>query len=165
MSDLVIPGDYAIKRRLTPQVEATELVFIVSGTEGREIQLAPEAAVAWKRMRDAASGEGKVLVALSGFRSVERQTEIIRTKLLAGETIDAVLKVVAAPGFSEHHTGRAIDIGVPGEVPLTEDFALTPAFRWLMGQAHDFGFKMSYPKGNSHGISYEPWHWCFHSKF
>jgi D-alanyl-D-alanine carboxypeptidase len=160
--DLGIPPDYAVKRRLSPQIEATELTFVVSGTEGREIRLDPDTAAAWKRMRDAASGEGKVLVALSGFRSVERQTEIIRTKLLAGDTIEEILKVVAAPGFSEHHTGRAIDIGAPGEAPLSEDFELTPAFRWLEGHAHDFGFGMSYPKGNVHGIAYEPWHWCFH---
>jgi D-alanyl-D-alanine carboxypeptidase len=161
VSDLGIPADYAVKRRLTLQAEATDLVGVVSGTDGRDIRLAPEAAAAWKRMRDAASGEGKVLVALSGFRSIERQAEIIQAKLLAGDSIDAILKVVAAPGFSEHHTGRAVDIGVPGETPLTEDFALTPAFRWLVGHAHDFGFKMSYPKGNVHGIAYEPWHWCF----
>jgi D-alanyl-D-alanine carboxypeptidase len=164
VNDLGIPADYAVKRRLAPQAEATDLVSTVSGTEGRDIRLSPEAAAAWKRMRDAASGEGKVLVALSGFRSVERQAEIIRVKLLAGDSIDEILKVVAAPGFSEHHTGRAVDIGVPGETPLTEAFALTPAFRWLVSHAHEFGFKMSYPRGNIHGIAYEPWHWCFHAE-
>lgn len=161
MSDLGIPADYGAKRRLKLQVEATELVSVAASSDKREIRLTPETAAAWKKMRDAASGEGIILVALSGFRSVVRQTEIIQGKLSAGETIDSILKAVAAPGYSEHQTGRAIDIGVPGEPPLTEAFALTPAFRWLNGQAHDFGFKLSYPRGNLNGIAYEPWHWLY----
>jgi D-alanyl-D-alanine carboxypeptidase len=160
VSSFEIPGDYGAKRRMEPQAEATELVSVASGTEGRDVRLAPAAATAWKRMRDAASGEGIILLAISGFRSTERQTEIIELKVLAGDTIDSILKSVAAPGYSEHHTGRAIDIGIPGETALTEAFALTPAFRWLEGHAHDFGFRLSYPKGNVHGMGYEPWHWC-----
>ena len=164
MSELGIPSDYAAKRRLAPQVEATELVSVASGSDGRAIRLAPDAASAWKRMRDAASSEGIALLAISGFRSIERQTEIIQRKLLAGEKIEAILSTVAAPGYSEHHTGRAIDIGIPDEPPLTEGFALTPAFRWLKGHAGGFGFKLSYPKGNPQGFVYEPWHWCFHAQ-
>jgi D-alanyl-D-alanine carboxypeptidase len=156
-----IPADYGAKRRLKIQVETTELLSIASGSEGRDVRLAPAAAVAWKRMRDAASGEGITLLAISGFRSVERQTEIIQLKLKAGETIESILKTVAAPGYSEHHTGRAIDVGVPGEPPLTEAFALTSAFRWLDGQGHDFGFTLSYPRNNVHGMAFEPWHWFF----
>jgi D-alanyl-D-alanine carboxypeptidase len=160
---LGIPSDYAVKRRLTLQPEATELVSIASGSEGREVRLAPAAAVAWKRMRDAASGEGITLLAISGFRSIERQAEIIQRKLKAGETIDAVLKSVAAPGYSEHHSGCAIDIGVPDEEPLTEGFAMTAGFHWLQGHAGDFGFRLSYPRHNDHGMTFEPWHWRFHS--
>jgi D-alanyl-D-alanine carboxypeptidase len=161
MTDLGIPADYAVRRRMALHVEATELVSAVAASDGRTIRLKPTAAVAWKRMRDAASGEGISLEALSGFRSVERQEEIIRAKLAAGETIEAILQTVAAPGYSEHHTGRAIDIGIPGDPPLTEAFAASAAFRWLMDHAHDFGFSLSYPKGNVHGIAFEPWHWYF----
>jgi zinc D-Ala-D-Ala carboxypeptidase len=160
MSDLGIPTDYSVKRRMPPQAEATELVSVVASSDRRVIRLAPKAAAAWKGMRDFASADGIALEALSGFRSVERQREIIQAKLAAGQTIEVILQTVAAPGYSEHHTGRAIDIGVPGDPPLTEGFALTPAFRWLKSHAHDFGFKLSYPKGNRQGIAYEPWHWC-----
>lgn len=160
MSALGIPADYGEKRGLRLQVEEKELVSVASGPEGREIRLAAGAAKAWKQMREAAAGDGIVLVAISGFRSVERQTEIIQEKRAAGETIEAILRVVAAPGYSEHHTGRAIDMGVPGEPPLTEAFALTPAFRWLQVHASGFGFRLSYPRDNPHGIGYEPWHWC-----
>jgi D-alanyl-D-alanine carboxypeptidase len=115
-------------------------------------------------MRNAANGNGMKLVAISGFRSIDRQSEIIRAKLASGQAIEEILRTVAAPGYSEHHTGRAIDIGIPGEEALTEGFADTPEFRWLDVNAGGFGFKLSYPCGNPHGISYEPWHWCFHAK-
>jgi D-alanyl-D-alanine carboxypeptidase len=157
---LEIPADYAAKRCLEFHVEATELVAVPSGSAGREIRLTSGTAAAWMRMRDAASREGIVLLAISGFRSIERQSEIIHRKVLAGETLDAVLRTIAAPGYSEHHTGRAIDMGVPDEPPLTQDFALTPAFRWLKGHADEFGFKLSYPRDNAQGFIYEPWHWC-----
>jgi D-alanyl-D-alanine carboxypeptidase len=159
MNDLGIPADYAVKRRLKPQPEETELVSVVASTDKRMVRLAPGAAVAWKRMRDFASSDGIALEALSGFRSVERQTEIIRGKLKSGEKLEVILQTVAAPGYSEHHTGRAIDIGVPGEPPLTEAFAQTKAYRWLKSHANDFGFKLSYPKGNRNGFAFEPWHW------
>jgi zinc D-Ala-D-Ala carboxypeptidase len=160
---LGIPADYGTSRGLPLQVEATQRVSIGTNPEGRDIQLTPEASVAWAWMKDAASIDGVTLVAVSGFRSIDRQSEIIRAKLSSGQAIEEILRTVAAPGYSEHHTGRAIDIGTPGEEPLTEAFADTPAFRWLQANAGGFGFKLSYPRGNPHGISYEPWHWCFRS--
>jgi D-alanyl-D-alanine carboxypeptidase len=161
VSQLGIPPDYGKRRGLSLQAEATLLVSIAKNADGREIRLAPAAAEAWIRMLEAASEEGITLLAISGFRSVARQTEIIQGRLAKGETMDAILRTVAAPGYSEHHTGRAVDIAVPGEPPLTEAFAQTEAFAWLQANAHDFGFSLSFPKGNTHGIAFEPWHWCF----
>jgi zinc D-Ala-D-Ala carboxypeptidase len=161
VNDLGIPADYGKSRGLLLQAQATRLVSIGKKPDGSEIELTPEAADAWTRMRNAASIAGNSIVALSGFRTVNRQREIIREKLSAGQTIGSILETVAAPGYSEHHTGRAIDIGLPGEEPLTEDFGGTAAYRWLESNAGSFGFVLSYPKGNPHGISYEPWHWCY----
>jgi zinc D-Ala-D-Ala carboxypeptidase len=158
---LGIPPDYAARRGLKIQAEPTELVPIGESLEGREIRLTPAAARAWATMKEEAFEAGVTLVPISGFRSVERQTEIIRAKLAAGQPIDEILKTVAAPGYSEHHTGRAVDIGAPGEPPLTELFAETPAFSWLEAHAPDYGFTLSFARDNPHGIAYEPWHWCY----
>jgi D-alanyl-D-alanine carboxypeptidase len=160
VSDLGIPADYGTRRGLALLAEAPELVSIGASPDGRDIRLSPPAAAAWARMRVAAAAAGIRLVAISGFRSVERQAQIIRGKLAAGEAIDAILRTIAAPGYSEHHTGRAIDVGVPGEPPLTEDFERTPAFPWLQANAGRYGFHLSFPRGNAHGMAYEPWHWC-----
>ena len=32
---------------------------------------------------------------------------------------------------------------------------------WLRTNAPRFGFHLSYPRNNPHGIGYEPWHWCW----
>ena len=97
---------------------------------------------------------------VSAFRSVERQTEIVLRKLEEGLTLDEILCVSAPPGYSEHHTGRAIDVNAQG-LPLTAEFEKTTAFQWLVMNAARFGFVMSYPRLNKFGYVYEPWHWYF----
>ncbi|MBT8145423.1 MAG: D-alanyl-D-alanine carboxypeptidase family protein, partial [Gammaproteobacteria bacterium] len=63
--------------------------------------------------------------------------------------------------FSEHHTGRALDLNTDGCAVLQEEFENTSAFQWLMAEAQSFGFILSYPRDNPWGIVYEPWHWCY----
>ena len=157
--ELGIPPDYATTRGLALQVEATLLIAAGHTPDGRELQLTPETWEAWQQLRTVAASERVPLQLLSGFRGVVRQTEIIRRKLGAGQRIDDILRVNAAPGYSEHHTGRAVDIGTPEAPPLEESFAGTAAFRWLETHASRFGFQLSYPRGNAQGIAFEPWHW------
>lgn len=159
---LGIPPDYARTRSFKLQREARRVVSVGRAPDdGKLVRLAPRAAAAWHRMREAAAHDGIVLLPLSGFRTIERQAEIIREKLKAGGKIEDILRFVAAPGFSEHHTGRAIDIGSPEHIELDEEFEGTAAFRWLEQHAPAFGFRMSYPRDNPHGIGFEPWHWCW----
>lgn len=160
-AQLGIPADYARTRNLTLHREATRLVYVGRNPDGRRLRLTPDAARAWRRMRAAAEGDGIELIAISAFRSVRRQTALIRKKLAAGKAIEDILRYMAAPGFSEHHTGRALDIGSPGHTELEEAFAGTAAFRWLSRHARKFGFRLSYPRHNRNGIGYEPWHWCW----
>lgn len=162
---LGIPADYGKRRNLKRFREASRLVPVGRTPDGaRLVRLAPRAAAAWSRMQAAAARDGVQLLAFSGFRSVARQAKIIRAKLAAGRSIDEVLTFLAAPGFSEHHTGCAIDIGLVGTPPLTERFAQTPAFAWLKRHARRFGFQLSFPRRNPHGIIYEPWHWRWHAR-
>jgi D-alanyl-D-alanine carboxypeptidase len=128
---------------------------------GREHLLVPNAAAAWKAVRQAAESDEVTLLVISGFRGFDRQLELISAKVARGESIDEILRVMAPPGCSEHHTGRAVDVGTPGCEPLSENFELTDAYRWLDRHARDFGFTMSYPRDNPWGFTYEPWHWCY----
>ncbi len=156
-----IPGDYAEKRQLALCEEAEELVSIGADSLGREQRMAPKAAQAWQRMQDAASGQGVQIMVVSAFRSVEYQCALIQRKLDRGMKIAEILKINAAPGYSEHHTGRAIDVTSPDSQPLEVAFETTPAYAWLTKHAGEYGFSLSYPRDNPHGINYEPWHWSY----
>lgn len=141
--------------------EAHDLRPVGFDASGREALLAPNAAAAWLAMRQAAELQEVALLLVSAFRSIARQREILESKLASGASWPDILSVNAYPGFSEHHTGRAIDIGAPEQRGLTAAFEGTKQFAWLSSNAGRFGFALSYPQSNSSGIAYEPWHWCF----
>lgn len=122
-------------------------------------RLIPETAASWQQMLTAARDDGIMLLIVSGYRSFEYQASLIRKKINAGQSLSEILQVNAAPGFSEHHTGRAVDVASPGSRPLTEEFESSEAFAWLRVNAAQYGFSMSYPRDNPEGFIYEPWHW------
>ncbi len=159
--ELGIDAAVVERRRLPLHAEARRLQPIGLGTDGRDKLLIPAAAKAWQAMRAAAAQDGIVLLLVSAFRSVDFQAALIRAKRERGDAIETILAVNAPPGCSEHHTGRAVDIGSAGTAALDEAFETTPAFAWLTRRAADFGFAMSYPRGNAEGYLYEPWHWCW----
>ncbi|MBS0431206.1 MAG: M15 family metallopeptidase [Proteobacteria bacterium] len=159
---LGVPRDYARTHRLRLQREPAKLASIGLDIHGREQGLIPSAARAFTTMRDAARTHGIELQVISAFRSIEYQLGIIERKLARGLSIVEILRVSAAPGYSEHHSGRAIDLTTPGYAALEEELEHSPAFAWLMRNAARFGFALSYPRDNPHGIAYEPWHWCWH---
>jgi D-alanyl-D-alanine carboxypeptidase len=141
--------------------EAQELVVAETDEWGKEYLLIPEAAQAWRQLKQAALEDGVVMEIVSAFRDIERQVNIIRTKLDRGMPIEKILTLSAPPGYSEHHTGRAVDINTPGCIATEEPFEHTDAFRWLQAHGNRFGFFLSYPRGNTTGFIYEPWHWCY----
>ncbi len=155
---------YAAQTGLPLVAEPAQLQLAGFDRYRRPLWLTHQAARAWQRLRDAAAADGIALDAISGYRSHDYQLGIFERKRARarGLTVAQILTVNAAPGYSEHHGGNALDIGTPGEPPAEESFENTPAFIWLQRRAAEFGFRMSYPRDNPHGIVHEPWHWCFH---
>ncbi|MCG6116748.1 MAG: M15 family metallopeptidase [Aquimonas sp.] len=149
--------------RALPRTDEARSLRLAGGDRyGRPLLLDARAARAFKRMCAAARLDGVVLEVVSGFRGLHHQAGIFRRKLARGQTLDEILRVNAPPGYSEHHSGRALDLSCPDEPPAEESFETTAAFAWLGEHAARFGFVMSYPRNNPHGIAYEPWHWCWH---
>jgi D-alanyl-D-alanine carboxypeptidase len=157
--ELGIPDDYGLDGRPVFE-EAVDLVDVGPNLVGRMQRLMPKTARKWTVMVEAAAADGVTLLIVSGFRGVDYQARLIRKKLNAGQSLSEILTVNAAPGFSEHHTGRAVDVATPGSRPLTEEFEDSDAFRWLTENASGFGFSMSYPRDNPFGFVFEPWHWA-----
>jgi D-alanyl-D-alanine carboxypeptidase len=161
LASLGISDELIAGKRLPFHLEAQELVVAEVGPDGREYLLIPPAAQAWRSLKQAAVQDDVTLEIVSAFRGLDRQIEIIRVKLERGMPIETILTLSAPPGYSEHHTGCAIDINTPGCEATEEPFELTEAFHWLTLHAGRYGFSLSYPRGNSLGFIYEPWHWCF----
>ena len=158
---LGIDDGYGRKTGLPLVAEPTVLTFAGFDRYRRALWLQHGAARGWSRMQVTALDDDVVLEAISGYRSHDYQLGIFQRKLARGQTVTEILTVNAAPGYSEHHSGCALDIGAPGEPPAEESFEQTEAFAWLTAHAGDHGFRMSYPRDNPHGIVYEPWHWCW----
>lgn len=148
-------------KRLPFHDEASSLVVAEIDAHGRQHLLTPAAARAWQGMKLAAHGDGIAIELVSAFRSIEQQVGIIRNKLASGLPMATILTLSAPPGYSEHHSGCAIDINTPGCAPTEEEFDATDAFTWLTAHAGRFGFTLSYPRDNALGFIYEPWHWFF----
>lgn len=166
--DLGITADVLGQRTLALHQEPETLVDVPCQGAAQDAastyRLTPQTCSAWLAMQEAAQADAIPLALVSAFRSVERQREIIAAKLAQGQTIADILASVAPPGYSEHHTGRAIDIGTSEEAALEEVFETTASYAWLKEHAQAYGFVMSYPRNNPEGFVFEPWHWCHHRK-
>ncbi len=141
------------------EAKASELVAIAPGLE-----LQRDAAEALVALQRAAAADGVDLRVLSAFRSITLQKHLFfDVKSERNQSAEERARVSAPPGFSEHSTGYAVDLG-DGRAPATHlspAFEATPAFAWLQANANRFHFHLSFPPGNRQGVSYEPWHWRF----
>ncbi len=162
--DLQTSCEIAMSRALPAHPEAVLLASAGRDRLGRRHWLQPVAGRALMRLRDAARVDGVELELVSSFRSVGDQRRIVSRKLRQGQSLEEILRVNAPPGYSEHHSGCAVDFAAPGEPLLTEGFEDSAGFAWLVGNASRFGFEMSYPRGNRWGFIYEPWHWCYRER-
>ena len=118
----------------------------------------------FKEMQFKASQRGISLQLLSGYRSIDLQRDIFyQNKSIRNQTAIERSRDSAPPGYSEHSTGYAIDVG-DGNYPNTHfevEFEQTPAFKWMKRFAPKYHFVLSFPPNNKQGVTYEPWHWRF----
>jgi len=131
--------------------------------DGR-LRMRTAAAKKFKEMQAAAKADGINFAVISAFRDLEVQDQLFfSVKEQRVQDAAKRAEVSAPPGYSEHHTGYAIDLG-DASAPATHletSFADTPAFLWLSQNALKYSFELSFPPDNEQGVSYEPWHWRF----
>lgn len=123
--------------------------------------------VAYWKMNTACIGEiGRELLIDTGYRSPACQLLTFFYYLELYEfDFSKTAQSVAFPGYSEHGdpVKTSSDLMTVDGVPQDDEtgFEDTPEFRWLMKNANKFGFHLSYPPNNNHGIKFEPWHWRY----
>ena len=156
------PAPTILGHRKVDEAPAADLVRVRDGRGLSAELLRTAAAESFEAMAQRARSEGVTLLAISGFRSIDEQQHVFfGIKSERAQTVSERAKVSAPPGYSEHHTGYAIDIGTNGLRHLEEEFERSDAFRWLVANAAEFHFELSFPRDNQQGIMYEPWHWRY----
>ncbi len=152
-NDLSILGHLPYK-----EISKEKLVFIEPN-----IEVHIDMSKSLLKMRDDAKIDGINLVFLSGYRSISLQKDIFYSlKSMRNQIAAERAKVSAPPGYSEHSTGFAIDIGdaYKRETDFEVEFENTDAFMWLKENAAKYHFKLSFNKNNKN-VDYEPWHWRY----
>ncbi|NJN85243.1 MAG: M15 family metallopeptidase [Leptolyngbyaceae cyanobacterium SL_7_1] len=131
--------------------------------EQRFERLRSDAALALMQLIDAARADGVWIVPVSGFRDVSRQEMLFESRIDELGSEELAARSVAPPGYSEHHTGYAIDLadGLARARDISISFVQTEAFAWLTEHGEDFGFELSFPRDNEQGVNFEPWHWRY----
>ncbi|GEM_PF-316994 len=132
---------------------------VLNVQSNKRIEVRAEAGKNAEQLFEKAAEDGIYLTAVAGYRSYSFQKQLYANEVsMNGE--EYANKYVAVPGYSEHHTGLAIDLMSADDVSLTEAFDQTDEFRWLQENMSDYGFILRYPKGKEHitGYNYEPWH-------
>ena len=127
------------------------------------LKINKEAYDSFKEMQDAMNKEGLNIRIISAYRTYEYQENLYNNYLKKDkrELVDAYS---ARAGYSEHHTGLAIDIDNLKQ--NFEHFYLTKEFIWMQENASKYGFILRYPKNkeNITGYQYEPWHYRYVGK-
>jgi len=124
--------------------------------EDYRIYVLPETRDALVKMTAAARADSVKLIVDSGFRSAAYQKRIYRRRLVEGAGFEEIVQYVAPPGYSEHETGRAVDL-----VPSDASFAHTETYRWLKENGQKYGFYETYPETKDGLIPWESSHWCY----
>lgn len=156
-----LPGDFKPQHLVLMRDYCDSAIVKIKGSE---IEGEKEAVDALMQMLRAAIDSGVSNWQISaGYRSIGYQQKLWDDRLYThrqqglseAEARNATAQYVAVPGASEHHTGLAFDVTVPGE-----SFPLTDQAKWLSANCWEFGFIIRYTeeKQNITGINAEPWH-------
>lgn len=107
-----------------------------------------------------ATGSEGVMVN-AGYRTLEYQQELYDEDLAQSGQDSSSL--VAKPGFSEHHTGLAIDFTVYEDGKYDQSKIGTGDYAWINENCHKYGFINRYPLGKEKltMIDNEPWHFRY----
>ncbi len=166
--DLVLVGP---KNEISQEMDETELATLSDNSHQVDSRIAAD----YEAFSTAATEAGYPLAIISAYRSVAAQQEVFSTNvnaLMSSEGLseaDAIAKTketITEPGYSEHHTGLAVDIvdqewynTYPNQV-LDASYGDQPGAQWIAENAPEYGFIIRYPKNEEDitGITYEPWH-------
>ncbi|PID06184.1 MULTISPECIES: D-alanyl-D-alanine carboxypeptidase family protein [unclassified Sporosarcina] len=126
-----------------------------------------EAREAFDELAASAVTSGINLQAFSTYRSYDYQVTLYN-RYVERDGQEAADRYSARPGYSEHQTGLAFDIGEVNHEKhwASNSFGDTEAAKWLAANAHQYGFILRYPEGKEDktGYMHESWHYRYVGK-
>ncbi len=148
-SDLLLVNKY---NKLPDNFVPKDLVKLESG-----YYVTSNTKTAFEKMQDDAREQGYNIGVTSAYRSINSQ-KYLYNNYLTEDTQEVVDTYSSRPGYSEHHTGEAIDL--IGSSASMEEFEKTKESKWVDENAYKYGFVVRYKKGYEKitGYEYEPWH-------
>lgn len=183
--------------KLKSQFQPADLRVIpsqfVKNTSGATERLRQEALQQLIKMLTAAHEQGHQIKVYSAYRSFQQQCGAydskfrnfkskIQNSLKPGQDLQTELtkyvnQVSATPGRSEHQLGTAFDLVYPSlnhklvypDIQNRCAGNLCAEYKWLLENAHQYGFALSYPRMSGTGSEnntvtgyiFEPWHWRY----
>ena len=141
----------------------SDLVNLTLPTTQSNPQMRAPAADALTKLFSDATAQNIHLQVLSAYRSYDYQVNLYNN-YVSRDGQAAADEYSARPGYSEHQTGLAVDIGAAsGTCNLDQCFNATPEAQWLASNAYKYGFILRYTadKVDVTGYEYEPWHFRY----
>ena len=138
-------------------------IITVKDAWGDDIKVEKQAYEKYLELKSALEQEQVYIELDSCYRSVAAQQELW-DRWTREKGIDYVRTYVAVPGYSEHHTGLALDIciKVNGELVYENEdmIAQREIFAKIHAKLADYGFILRYLENRDDitGYAYEPWH-------
>ena len=153
---VLVDKQHALSADYAP-TDLAELSGSAYSVTRQDLMLRRPAAESLETMARSAQADGIMLTAASAFRSYNYQVNTYNywVRELGQEAAD---RVSARPGHSQHQLGLVLDF-----YPINDNFAGTPASRWLEQNAGRYGWSLSYPQGYEHitGYQWESWHYRY----
>lgn len=148
---------YFLNENYTPR-KLAKIPDIYLTPNSKELEINAEVLPFLRSMVRASIKANNPVQIVSAYRSYDTQANLKTAyKVTYGSGANAFS---ADQGYSEHQLGTTVDLTTPILKDTFVSFEDTPAFTWLQEHAHEYGFTLSYPKGNKYYV-YEPWHWRF----
>ncbi len=123
----------------------------------KSVKLVKEAADAFASLSADAAKLEYCILGMSGYRSFSYQQNLYNN-YLKKDSKEVVDTYSARPGYSEHHTGFALDVQT--DTVSYQNFGQTKEYEWLLDNAHKYGFVIHYTEANKWITGYmaEEWH-------
>ena len=112
-----------------------------------------------QRLLVAGQTNGMHMQILSAYRSFGTQA-VLKSAYRITYGAGTANAFSAEQGYSEHQLGTTIDFTTPAIGSALTGFDKTSEYQWLLDNAYQYGFVISYPKENTF-YTFEPWHWRF----